>query len=72
MVYSTPDGRWAEKKVDGDRAGSVSDRQSDAIHIAKDKVRRDGGGEVTIQGVDGKIRAKDTVAPGNDPYPPKG
>jgi hypothetical protein len=31
-----------------------------------------GGGELTIMGVDGKIRAKDTVEPGNDPRKIKG
>ena len=29
-------------------------------------------GEVTIQGVDGKFREKNTIAPSNDTYPPKG
>ncbi len=27
----------------------------------------EGGGELTTKGVNGKIRAKDTIAPGNDP-----
>jgi hypothetical protein len=30
-----------------------------------------GGGELTIKGRDGLIRSKDTVAPGNDPNPPR-
>jgi hypothetical protein len=30
-----------------------------------------GGGQLKIKGVDGKIRSKDTIKPGNDPYPPK-
>ena len=28
-------------------------------------------GELTTKGVDGRIRSKDTIAPGNDPVPPK-
>lgn len=27
----------------------------------------DGGGELITKGVNGKIRSKDTIAPGNDP-----
>ena len=34
-------------------------------------LRDSGGGELTTMGVDGRIRSKDTVAPGRDPYPPK-
>ncbi|MCG8909062.1 hypothetical protein MJ122_17635 [Pseudomonas sp. DP-17] len=30
------------------------------------------GGELTTKGVNGKIRAKDAVAPDYDPSPPKG
>ena len=30
-----------------------------------------GGGEVRIHRRDGKIRDSDTVAPGNDPFPPR-
>ncbi len=30
-----------------------------------------GGGELTVKGRDQKIRSKDTIAPGNDPHPPK-
>lgn len=34
---------------------------------AKDVVRRSGGGEVAVHGMDNLIRDKDTVAPGHDP-----
>jgi hypothetical protein len=30
-------------------------------------LQNQGGGELTIIGRDGKIRSKDTIAPGNDP-----
>jgi len=30
-----------------------------------------GGGELTTKGVNGTIRSKDTIAPGNDPNPPR-
>jgi hypothetical protein len=38
---------------------------------AKDMLKNQGGGELTTKGRDGKIRSKDTIAPGNDPNPPK-
>ena len=45
--------------------------QAEAIQHAKDIVCNAGGGEVRIQGRDGRFRDSDTVAPGNDPHPPK-
>ena len=38
---------------------------------AKNTVRNLGGGEVRIQGENGRWRDSDTVAPGNDPFPPR-
>jgi hypothetical protein len=34
-------------------------------------LQNQGGGELITKGVDGKIRSKDTISPGNDPNPPK-
>ena len=45
--------------------------QADAINRAREIVRNAGGGEIVIHGLDGKIRDKETVAPGNDPNPPQ-
>lgn len=70
-VYRRDDGKWANKRNDSDKASSVRDTQGEAIDDAKRMLRNSGGGEVTIQGRDGKFRDKDTVPPGNDPYPPK-
>jgi hypothetical protein len=30
-----------------------------------------GGGELAVKGINGKIKTKDTVWPGNDPNPPR-
>ena len=30
-----------------------------------------GGGELIVKGVNGQFRSKDTVFPGNDPFPPR-
>jgi len=70
-VVRNPAGGWDVKKPGADRASSHHDTQGDAERRAKDIVRGAGGGEVFIHGRDGRIRDKDTVAPGNDPNPPK-
>ena len=70
-VSRRPDGSWENKRNDKDRASSVHATQKEAEKAARDMLRKDGGGELTTKRVDGKIRSKDTIAPGNDPNPPK-
>jgi hypothetical protein len=62
---------WAVKKAGADHASSIHGRQADAERAAKQTVSDLGGGEVRIQGRDGRWRDSDTVAPGNDPSPPR-
>jgi hypothetical protein len=62
---------WAVKKGGKSTPEGVYGKQSEAERAAKDTVRRSGGGEVRIQGRDGRWRDSDTVAPGNDPFPPR-
>ncbi|MDX9973786.1 MAG: DUF2188 domain-containing protein [FCB group bacterium] len=69
-VVKHPDG-WAVKAGGAERASSVHNTQKEAEEAAKTIVGNLGGGEVRIQGEDGKWRDSDTVAPGNDPNPPK-
>lgn len=45
--------------------------QGAAERAAKQDLARNGGGEAVIHGRDGRIRDSDTVAPGNDPFPPR-
>lgn len=71
-VTRRPDGKWENKRNDADRASSLHSTQGDAIRSARELLKKQGGGELTTKGVDGKIRDKDTVAPGRDPHPPKG
>ncbi|MNP03844.1 hypothetical protein D3C76_957420 [compost metagenome] len=66
------DGTWENKRNDASRASSVHDTQAEAQKAAREMLKNQGGGELTTKGVDGRIRDKDTVAPGNDPNPPKG
>jgi hypothetical protein len=70
-IFRRADGKWINKRNDSDQASSVSETQRGAIEDAKRMLGNQGGGELTIKGVDGKIRSKDTVPPGNDPNPPK-
>lgn len=66
-ISRRPDGTWENKRNDASRAGSVHDTQKAAQDAAREMLKKQGGGELTTKGVDGKIRDKDTVAPGNDP-----
>jgi hypothetical protein len=70
-VSKQPDGTWANKRNDAERASSKHATQKEAIDAAKGMLGNQGGGELTTKGVDGKIRSKDTIAPGNDPNPPR-
>lgn len=70
-VYQRPDKVWVNKRNDADKASSLHKTQRDAEKAAKDNLKNQGGGELTIKGTDGKIRSKDTIPPGNDPNPPR-
>ncbi|HPG39672.1 MAG TPA: DUF2188 domain-containing protein [bacterium] len=71
MVFKRTDGKWENKRNNADRASSLHDTQKEAEQAAREMLKNQGGGELITKGVDGKIRSKDTIAPGNDPYPPK-
>ena len=71
MISQRPDGTWANKRNDAGKASSVHDTQQAAIDAAHQMLVNQGGGELTVQGRDGRIRSKDTIAPGNDPNPPR-
>jgi hypothetical protein len=70
-VYRREDGQWANKKNDSDRASSLHKTQAEANEAAAEMLRNQGGGELTKMGRHGTIVSKDTIAPGNDPCPPK-
>lgn len=70
-VHRRDDGTWANKRNDAERASSVHKTQGDAAAAAKQNLQKQGGGELTIKGMDGKIRSKDTIPPGHDPCPPR-
>lgn len=65
------DGTWVNKRNDASRASSLHPTQKDAIAAARKMLKNSGGGELTVQQVNGRFRSKDTIAPGNDPFPPR-
>ena len=71
MVYKRSDGTWLNKRNDSDKASSLHNTQKEAEEAARRMLENQGGGELITKGLDGKIRSKDTIAPGNDPFPPR-
>ena len=70
-VTPHPDGGWQVTRPGADRAIARTETQAVGIDKARTLLSGDGGGEIVIHGRNGQIRDSDTVAPGNDPYPPK-
>ena len=70
-IFRRSDGTWANKRNDAEKPSSLHNTQKDAEKAAREMLKNQGGGELITKGVDGKIRSKDTIAPGNDPNPPK-
>ncbi|MBK9099500.1 MAG: DUF2188 domain-containing protein [bacterium] len=71
IVFKTTGGDWVNKKTSAGKASSLHSSQKVAEDAARKMLRNQGGGELITKGRDGKIRSKDTIAPGNDPNPPK-
>lgn len=70
-VVPNPDGGWDVRAPGAQRSSGHLDTQADAISRAREIVHNAGGGEVVIHRRDGQIRDSDTIAPGNDPNPPR-
>lgn len=61
---------WANKRDGADKAASIHPTQAQAIAEARRMLLEDGGGELKVQGEDGRIRSKDTIGK-PDPFPPR-
>lgn len=71
-ITKRPDGNWQYKLPNSLKASGIVPTQSAAEQAAKDLARRSGqGGEITIHRPNGQIRDRDTIAPANDPNPPR-
>lgn len=67
-VVPHPEGGWATKREQGDRASSRHPTQSEAIDRGRE-IARNNQVDVVIHGRDGRIRGGDSH--GNDPFPPR-
>jgi hypothetical protein len=65
-VFKRDDG-WAVQREDGSRASALADTQAAAYDQARQFAANSGGGDVTVAGVDGQFRYKNTIAPAVDP-----
>jgi hypothetical protein len=70
-VYLHEDGVWVNQRNDRERASSLHTTQKAAEKAAGKMLMNQGGGELIIKDVDGRIRNKETIGNGTDLYPPK-
>jgi len=70
-VTHRSDGNWQYKLPGASRASGIAPTQAVAEQAAKQSARNSGGGEITIHRPNGQIRDRDTIAPANDPFPPR-
>lgn len=63
---------WVGKRQDASRASVKADTQAAAYKATRDLSARSGGGEISLHGVDGQVRDKNTIAPARDPRKSKG
>lgn len=70
IISRRSDAKWENRRMDGERASSLHSTQKEAAQTAREMLKNQGGGELTVKGLDGRIVSKDTVPPGNDPNPP--
>jgi len=69
MVYRRADGKWVDKR-NGASRGFLHDTQAGAAAGAKAHLLNSSGGDLSIKGVNGRIRSKDTIGR-PDPLPPR-
>ena len=66
------DNGWAAIGNGNSRASSLHGTQAGAYTAARNYSAHNGGGDVSVHGLDGKIREKNTIAPAHDPRNIKG
>ena len=70
-VVPNPNGGWDIKAPGAQRASAHTDTKAQALQRATEIVHNAGGGQVIPHNLDGRISNPNTVAPGNDPFPPR-
>lgn len=63
--------QWAVRGAGNSRVTSVHVTQSEAIDVARE-IARNQGGELFIHGRNGRIRHRDSSGLFSDPFPPRG
>lgn len=72
VVQKRDDGDFEVREPGASRASAVTPTQAEGIKRAREILGNDGGGEMQVRGLNGQIRAQDTIKPGNDPKSSKG
>lgn len=72
LVQRRPDGKTEVRAPGAARASAIVDNQAAGVDRARQILGNDGGGELLIRGLNGQIRAQDTIKPGNDPTSSRG
>lgn len=72
MVGPDGNGGWKGTKAGSNRAGFTGETQKEVYDKVRNSLANNSGGEISIQGRDGKIRDKNTIAPKPDPRSSKG
>jgi hypothetical protein len=72
IVLELAGGRWGQKRIDAAQPASIHRTQAEAVSAARSALFKEGGGELIVKDRHGIIRQKDTIAPGRDPFPPRG
>ena len=62
IISPREDGQWENKIAGAERASSLHETQREAIHSARAMLSNQGGGQITVQGTDGRIKDRKTVA----------
>jgi hypothetical protein len=70
-VVPNPNGGW-DVQGGGSRASAYTDTPAEAIDRARTIINNQGDGELSIHNRKAQVRAKDTIAPGNDSKNVKG
>lgn len=71
-ITKRDDGSWQSKVQGNSRASFVAPTQKEVYVQQRDSFKNSSGGEISIHGIDGKIRDKNTINPMKDNFPPKG
>ena len=53
-IYKNEDGKWVNEKHEAGKASTLHDTQEEAYEAAKEMLHNQGGGEISIKGLDNR------------------